>query len=136
VAEAGVEFCARAEGGMKRWAIFLGLGPLSGLIVLVLENWILYGRTVWDLNLIPYAYLVGLLPAAAAALLDASIDSWRIVLTAIGGYLMTVLVTAAGMYSPFQFEWVPVLTFGLTGGVSAAVCSWLSSEKQIGGKDA
>jgi len=121
-------------GRMKRFFIFLLLGPLLGYLagfiaVTLPENSFLI-LLIITLPLLPYVYLVGVGPALIVSMLDASLERrafrWRIAACAIAGY--------AGSYAVFLFgPWmrgVDIILWGISGLVAGAVCSWLSGKRQ------
>jgi hypothetical protein len=120
---------------MKRFLIFLGIGPLIGYAVLlfIAVRWYRLGPIQYENVIpniiagIPLAYALGLLPALAAAGVDWLLRglAWRVVPTTIVG-LMGSSIWAIGAYLNFHDLW-NLLSFAAVGGIAAAVCSWLST---------
>ena len=118
---------------MKRFAIYVLLGPLIGFIVFVLRDIAggkIFGGFPGLLIGLPFAYLFGIVPALVMWLED-----WwlceriplpaKVATSALTGYAAVIallwLNTAPGQVHTPQF-----LTFGLVGAVPAALCSLLS----------
>jgi hypothetical protein len=118
---------------MKRFAIFVLLGPLFGFVVFVLRDIAggkIYGGFPGVLFGLPFAYLFGLLPALVMWLED-----WwlcerinlpaKVATSALTGYVAVValllLNTAAG-----QVKLPQIISFGLVGAIPAVICSLLS----------
>ncbi len=116
---------------MKRYAIFLGLGPPIGY-VLAIGEMVLLRRPPdisWLLPGVILAYAVGLLPAWIAAFADSK--QQNIVLTTIvGGAASAMLPVVQFALSSYGIGGVPV--YAVIGMIAAATCSWLSSQKQDG----
>jgi len=118
---------------MKRFAIFVLLGPLIGFIVFVLRDIAggkIFGGFLGLLFGLPFAYLFGVLPALIMWLEDWWLCTRiplpaKIATSAITGYVAVIallwLNTAPGQVHTPQF-----LTFGLVGAIPAAICSALS----------
>jgi hypothetical protein len=120
---------------MKRILVFVLLGPPLGFAVFLLYEAVV-SRSVPSLSYLaytPWAYVVGGVPAAVAAALDyrlsAKAASVRLALTAIGGFVATVLFTVI-VVRPSTSPLREILGFGFVGAIPAAVCSWLSGEKK------
>jgi hypothetical protein len=132
---------------MKRFLIFIGLFP--GIVIAMLIAMIAPGDASVVLQLTGWGYAVGIVPALICALADLLLRKTRIppvIGTALAGYAMAALVflvisdtTDIGMalsfgVMPLAAVLMPIesatvaltLTFGLLGGISAAVCSWLA----------
>jgi hypothetical protein len=118
---------------MKRFVIFVLLGPVIGFIVFVLRDIAggkIFGGFPGVLIGLPFAYLFGVVPALIMWLED-----WwlceriplvaKVATSALTGYVAVIallwLNTAPGQVHAPQF-----LTFGLVGAVPAAICSLLS----------
>lgn len=118
---------------MKRFAIFVLLGPLFGFVVFVLRDIAggkIYGGFPGVLFGLPFAYLFGLLPALVMWLED-----WwlcerinlpaKVATSALTGYVAVIalllLNTAAG-----QVKLPQIISFGLVGAIPAVICSLLS----------
>jgi hypothetical protein len=116
---------------MKRFLVFLLLGPFLGYVVFVLRNLAagkIVGGAMGFLLGLPFAYLFGLPIAliiwAEDHLLSDKIGlSWKVVTSACVGYAAAIamLLITTALHIPLP----QILTFGLTGAIPAAVCSWL-----------
>jgi Family of unknown function (DUF5413) len=119
---------------MKRFAIYVLLGPLFGFIVFVLRDVAggkIYGGFPGVLFGLPFAYLFGVLPALVMWLEDwwlcerISLPA-KVATSALTGYVAVIalllLNTAAG-----QIKLPQIISFGLVGAIPAAICSLLSS---------
>lgn len=110
---------------MKRYAIFLGLGPLIGYALAIGEMFLLL--TPPDFSWVGpgaiFAYVVGLIPAGTAALADAK---WQSIVRTIivGGLASAMCPVVQYLLSGYGLEGMPV--YAAIGVISAAVCSWLS----------
>jgi hypothetical protein len=113
---------------MKRFAIFVCLGPAIGLLALALPL-VLAGKSLPDASIITgglmMAYTVGLMPAAVAGVGDMLLANWltplyRALAAGIVGAVATSLFLTA-VFGSIGF-------YGLFGLVPAAVCSWLSEK--------
>ena len=113
---------------MKRYANFLGIGPLIGYVLAIGEMFLLLipPDFSWVMPGAIFAYVVGLIPAGIAVLAD---SKWKnIVLTTIvGGGASAMWPVVEYLLSGYGLEGVPV--YAVIGMISAAVCSWLSGEK-------
>ena len=117
---------------MKRFVIFLGIGPLIGYaVVFIVIRWLHPSPMRNYANVlagIPFAYALGFLPALAAASVDWLLRrwAWRIVVTTIIG-LVGSSMWAIAPYLKFH-NVRDLIMFAAMGAIPAAVCSWLSSE--------
>ena len=122
---------------MKRFAIFILLGPPIGLLSLHVFTWATHksaypfwvGSEVIS-TMFFGAYILGFLPAFATAiadwLLSAVMHGWRRVLAStLAGYVFTVALSVM-QASPKSAPFLNILAFSGIGAMSAAVCSWLS----------
>src|SRR5262245_7953422 len=115
---------------MKRMLIFTALFPPLALAVFTapddFKNF---------LDWLAPAYPIAIIPAWLMAGMDWKLSAkptyLRIVGTTLAGALMTASV-AFFMGDGPPGEFFPALMVALVGAVPAAVCSWLSSEKQNG----
>jgi hypothetical protein len=119
------------DGEMKRFLIFLVLFPALATVSIYAVLYILTGALVDSLSGPALCYLVFMGPALVVAL----IDRWASRLGVIHGVIATTLF-AFGV-SVLTVAWAlglhnVILAFGLVGAIPAAVCSWLSNEKQNG----
>jgi hypothetical protein len=116
---------AADEGGMKRYAIFLGIGPLIGYALAIGQMFLL--RMPPDFSwLAPgtiFAYVVGLIPAGIAALAD---SKWKniVLTTVVGGVASAMWPVVQYLLAGYGLEAMPV--YAVIGMISAAACSWLS----------
>jgi FtsH-binding integral membrane protein len=125
--------------GMKRFLIFALLFP--GIAVAVFFAWFSMEMSMFPDNpqalfVVGWGYVVGVVPALVCAVVDLLLRKTRIpavIGTTLVGYGIAIL---AGLTI---FDWGligRILAFGLIGAIPAAVCSWLSNEKQNMGADA
>ena len=81
--------------------------------------------------MLPTIYLVGLIPALAAAWFDHALStrnlSHRVPLTTLFGYAISYLPLIGAPWMGFVHGPYVVL-FGLIGAVPSALCSWLATE--------
>jgi hypothetical protein len=122
------------ERGMKRFLIFLLLGPALGLAVFVLRDIAggrIFGGAVGFLVGLPFAYVFGL----PIVLVMWAEDWWmwrripiwaKVVTSAVTGYAASVAMLLALTSRPLSVH--EVLTFGIVGAVPAAVCSLLAQQ--------
>jgi hypothetical protein len=116
---------------MKRFLIFTALFPPLALAVFTAPD--TFGKYPhFDWWVVGIAYMVAIIPAWLTAGMDGALSAkptyLRIVGTAVTGAVITDSVSLF-MWGFFPGYW-PVLMAGLVGAIPAAVCSWLSSEKQ------
>src|SRR5215213_8689716 len=130
---------------MRRVSFFVLLGPfLSWLIffAMLLPKLLTGPRFDGGLQFFFAALLVCYVAAVLPLLAIAGIDHllsryhWRFLVCAVVGFgaayaLFYFGAQAAGAQKDFQEYW---FFLGLMGGIPAAVCSWLSSEKQNEGE--
>ena len=126
---------------MKRFVIFAAIAPPLGFIVafwvmLQIANWLAGSPGTFDVAqvmMLPTIYLVGLIPALAAAWFDHALStrnlSHRVPLTTLFGYAISYLPLIGAPWMGFVHGPYVVL-FGLIGAVPAAVCSWLATERR------
>src|SRR6266849_2094422 len=117
---------------MKRFLIFLLLGPLLGFLVFLLRNVSagkMVGGFIGFVFGLPFAYLFG-----RPIVLVMWVEDWflsgkiglgmKVATSACVGYLASIamlLLTSALYLQPPQ-----ILSFGIVGAIPAAVCSWLA----------
>lgn len=117
---------------MKRFAIFMLVGPAVGFPVVLLRQ-LLTGRFAgWEAVAyqLPFAYLFAVLPSLVMLLVDwllfERLRPWpRIGTLAVVGYVTSIVMLL--IWSPNQLHLSQILTFGIVGAAQAAVCSWLMS---------
>jgi hypothetical protein len=114
---------------MKRFLIYLLLFPAIATSSLYAVLYILTGAEVDSLSGPAFCYLMFIGPALVVALVD-----WGAARTRIPSVIAATLF--ACLVSVLAVTWagtIDVLVFGLVGAIPAALCSWLSREKQNGG---
>ena len=125
---------------MKRVGYFVLLGPfLSWLVFIAMLSPKLLTGPKFD-GALPFffiALLVCYVPGVLPLLVIAGIDhllsryQWRILVCAVVGfgaaYTLFYFLAQGGPEKDFRQYW---FFLGLMGGIPAAVCSWLSGEKQ------
>jgi hypothetical protein len=117
---------------MKRFAIFMLVGPAVGFPIVLLRQ-LLTGRFAgWEAVAyqLPFAYLFAVLPSLVMLLVDwllfERLRPWRRIVTlALVGYGASIVMLL--IWSPYQIHLSQLLTFGIVGAAQAAVCSWLMS---------
>jgi hypothetical protein len=117
---------------MKRFAIFMLVGPAVGFPVVLLRQ-LLTGRFAgWEAVAyqLPFAYVFAVLPSLVMLLVDwllfERLRPWRRIVTlALVGYGASIVMLL--IWSPYQVHLSQLLTFGIVGAAQAAVCSWLMS---------
>ena len=115
---------------MKRFVIFMLVGPAVGFAVFLLRQW-LGGKFVgWEAAAfqLPITYLFAILPSLVMWFVDwllfDKVRPWRRIVTlASVGYGASIAMLL--MWSPVWVHLPQLLIFGLVGAVQAAVCSWL-----------
>ena len=111
---------------MKRYAIFLGIGPLIGYVFAVGEMFLFFQPPdfSWLLPGAIFAYVVGLLPAGTAALADAK---WKriVITTMVGGLASAMWPVVQYLLSGYGIE--GMAGYAVIGMIAAAVCSWLTA---------
>ena len=125
---------------MKRFLIFSLLFPGIALAVSFALLSMAMGMFPDNPQALPvvagWGYVVGVVPALVCAVVDLLLRKTRIpavIGTTLVGYGIVIL---AGLTI---FDWGligRILAFGLIGAIPAAMCSWLSNEKQNTGADA
>jgi hypothetical protein len=120
---------------MKRFVIFLVIGPFIGLMLLyALSSF--SQETAKDadprlmfMGAIFASYLFGLIPMLMVALLDRLLEGTdhRVALCAVAGCLGCWLL--AHWIVPSNTPWQYMVAVAIAGAISAAACSWLSGEK-------
>jgi hypothetical protein len=125
------------ERGMKRFLIFLLLGPLLGFLVFLLRD--VAGGRIFDGVMgvifgLPFAYLFGL-----PIVLIMWVEDWllsdrigwgtKVATSACVGYISSILMLLAT--SARHIELPQILSFGLVGALPAAACSWLAGRTHV-----
>jgi hypothetical protein len=117
---------------VRRWSIFIVIGPLVGFLVLVALGGGFQSHAVEAFVLVlPFAMVAGFAPAIVTASFDYLFEKWglqqlhRLIGVALVGYGAVYLLTVANLAEatplvPLEFRW------GLVGAVPAVICSWLS----------
>ena len=124
---------------MRRFLIFALLGPPLGMltgmwVMLPVLNWSQGGPAVFDhhpLDLMPLAYVVGLLPALLAAAFDGVLAKlavrFRPLWCALFGFAVSFIPLLGALSMGFLHGPLEA-SLGFLGAVPAAVCSWLSGK--------
>lgn len=121
---------------MKRFVIYVLLGPAIGFVVFVLRDIAggkIDGGFPGVLFGLPFAYLFGILPALVMWLEDwwlcekISLPA-KILTSAVTGYLAVIVLLLLNT-APGQVKLPQILTFGIVGAVPAAICSLLSGTR-------
>jgi hypothetical protein len=121
---------------MIRFLFFGALGPFLGFLVFIAIGGGFKSHAAESFTiLLPFAFLAGVLPALATAVVDRMIAAWgvrsgkRYFLTGLVGYAAAYLLMLENLLevSPlvsFQFDW------GLIGAVPAVICSWVTDKTE------
>jgi len=124
---------------LRRFLIFALLGPPIGMltgmwVMLPVLNWSQGGAAVFDyhqLDLVPLAYVVGLLPAVLAAAFDGVLAKLRVrfrpLWCALFGFAVAFLPLVGALKMGFLHGHL-VASLGLLGAAPAVICSWLSGK--------
>ncbi len=120
---------------MKRFLIFLLLGPLLGFAVFLVRDLAagkIFGGAMGSLVGLPFAYLFGLpivlIMWAEDQFLSGRLGPiWKMITSACVGYASSIAMLL--MTSALHIALPQILTFGLAGAIPAAVCSWLSGDQ-------
>ncbi|MDB5566850.1 MAG: hypothetical protein JWP84_3416 [Tardiphaga sp.] len=127
---------------MKRFLIFLLLGPAVGFTVFELRE-LVSGKTIGGapgfIMGLPFAYWFGLIPSLVMWLEDWFLEDrmrlWpKVVTSAVVGYAVSIAMMLIWTAVPIPLR--QILTFGIVGAVQGAVCSWLSGIKPKSRADA
>lgn len=119
---------------MKRFFIFLIVGPILGYIILMLQSGGLKSVSViFDglLLFLPFVLMFGLAPALIAAVGDLMLERHGVVsfrrwfATGVTGYLATYILFLNRLFEPYPVDKINY-GMGLVGAVAAVACSWLS----------
>ena len=115
---------------MKRFVIFMLIGPAVGFAVFLLRQWLAGKFVGWEAAAfqLPITYLFAILPSLVMWFVDSllfdKIRPWRRIVTlASVGYGASIVMLL--IWSPVRVHLPQLLIFGLVGAVQAAVCSWL-----------
>ena len=118
--------------GMKRFLIFTALFPPLALVIFNAPDVIMrHDFRLLDLVTLSVAYTLAVIPALILAWVDQAFHS--LAGTTIAGAAIAYLA-ALSIGFPF-LDYRSILMIGLIGAIPAAVCSWLSGEKQKEGMD-
>jgi len=117
---------------MKRFVVFMLIGPAVGFVVFLLRQ-VLGGRFVgWEAAAfeLPIAYLFAVLPSLMMWFVDWLLYARlrpvrRIAALAVVGYAASIAMLL--IWSPSELHLPQLLIFGIGGAVQAAVCAWLMS---------
>jgi hypothetical protein len=117
------------EGSMKRFLIFTVLFPPLALVIFNAPDVIMHHDfRLLDLVTLSVAYALAVIPALILAGVDRAFHS--LAGTTVAGAAVAYL---AALIIGFPFlDYRATLMVGLVGAIPAAVCSWLSGEKQNG----
>jgi FtsH-binding integral membrane protein len=122
---------------MKRFLIFTVMYPALVLLVFITAD-PSSRRTfpeTWSLSL-GIAYLFALIPAWVSAAVDWKLSAKPIYLrlfgTAVTGAVAVMAALVSLHFEEILSDYAGFLIVALIGAIPAAVCSWLSSEKQNG----
>jgi hypothetical protein len=118
---------------MKRFLIFTVLFPLPPLVLVVFivpdlvsdRDFAEMGLLFWMLG---FAYLLAVIPAWLTAGVDWALSTKPLYLRLVATMIVAALMAELTARSLGQRG--EVLTFVAMGAIPAAICSWLSSEKQ------
>lgn len=121
------------EAGMKRAGIFIILGPAIGALLLFAAGMVVQdqlNRPAIVKDLVLLGWLWGIVPACLCGLVDWLLSRrlapiLRASAMALVGFVVTALVVLLGGLGVW-----PAVLAGLVGILPAAICSWLSGEKQ------
>jgi len=115
---------------MKRFAIFMLLGPAAGFAVFLLRQGLTGKFAGWEAAAfeLPIAYVFAFLPSLVMWFVDwllfDRMRPWpRIAILASVGYAASIMMLLA--WSPAQLHLPQLLIFGISGAAQAALCSWL-----------
>jgi hypothetical protein len=115
---------------MKRFVIFMLIGPAVGFAVFLLRQWLAGKFTGWEAAAfeLPIAYLFAFLPSLVMWFVDwllfDRMRPWRRIATlASVGYAASIMMLL--IWSPMWVHLPQLLIFGISGAAQAALCSWL-----------
>ena len=117
---------------MRRFLVFLLLGPLIGFIVFTVRDILggkIFGGAAGLLFGLPFAYAFGL-PIVLVMwfedwLLEGKMGLWPKLLTsAVTGYVAVIALLVVATSRPLSLR--ETLTFGIVGAIPAVLCSWLA----------
>ena len=110
---------------MRRLLIFFLLGPPMAVLFIALLSLVATGQTIAPMEgllLLPYFYVVGLVPSLLAAVGDWLLAKKVGFLPRLGGSACVGFLVSA----PFAFNDVfQMVKFGLVGAITSVVCSML-----------
>ena len=113
---------------MSRFIIFLVFGPLIGYVAFIVAMGLPSGSLMKFLPTVIagalFAYVIGLLPALAAAVADWLLKGRHIVITTLIGAASSAMPMLPS-YMKF-YDQKSLLSVAAFGAIAAALCSWLS----------
>jgi hypothetical protein len=124
---------------MKRFLIFLGVGPIVGFFVMMIVSGAMRSISadaVFGVFLVlPFVFIIGLVPALIAAIVDLvlerggvmSIKRW--VTIGVIGYLATYILVAPRYFEQNNIHSLDY-RMGLIGGLAGILCSWLAEQRR------
>ena len=127
---------------MRRFLVFLLLGPLIGFAVFAVRDILggkIFGGAMGLLVGLPFAYVFGL-PIVLVMwfedwLLEDKMGLWPKLLTsAVTGYVAVIALLVVATSRPLSMR--EILTFGIVGAIPAVVCSWLARGQSATASDA
>jgi hypothetical protein len=120
------------ESGMKRVLIFVLLGPPCVLGMITALTYIAEGRVVWQNLQHPWMYVFLAMPFLLLCALDALLAAQRVpyrpIFTGLASFALVLILLRNIFAEDFGSFWL--LYVCAFSAMPAAVCSWLSSEKQ------
>jgi len=113
--------------GMKRFLIFLLLGPLPGFLVFLLRN--AFAGKIGFVFGLPFGYIFGL-----PIVLVMWVEDWflfdkiglgmKVATSACVGHVASIAMLL--LTSALHLQLPQIVSFGIVGAIPAAVCSWLA----------
>lgn len=117
---------------MRRFLVFLLLGPLIGFAVFAVRDILggkIYGGPMGLLVGLPFAYAFGLPIVLVMWFEDWLLEGWmglwpKLLTSAITGYVAAIALLVIATSRPLSMR--EIFTFGIVGTIPAVVCSWLA----------
>lgn len=117
---------------MRRFLVFLLLGPLIGFAVFAVRDILggkIYGGPMGLLVGLPFAYAFGLPIVLVMWFEDWLLEGWmglwpKLLTSAITGYVAAITLLVIATSRPLSMR--EIFTFGIVGAIPAVVCSWLA----------